>query len=477
MMTEKSVLAIDLGAESGRVMRVGFDGKTFTQDEVHRFDNTPFEAAGALYWNAPRLWHEISAGIYKARAQNDIASIGLCTWGVDFALLDVHGNLIDNPVHYRDGRTNGMTDWVFERVPERISFERTGIDTMSINTLFQLASLKASNSPALKTAETLLTISALFNYWLSGEKVVEFTHATTTQCYNPRASAWDTETLDALELPANIFPEVVQPGTRLGDYRGIPVIATTTHDTASAVVAVPATVSDYAYISSGTWSIMGLELAQPIINDAAFTAGLTNEGGANGTYRLQQNLMALWLAQQSRATWQKAGRSYSYDELVALAREAEPFRSWIDPNDERFLEPGDMPERIRAFCAETGQPTPENEGQIMRTIFESLAFRYRQVLDELTQLTGSRVEHMHIVGGGSRNALLNQMTANVTNRPVFAGPTEGTALGNAIVQLIALGELRDIAEGRVIVGAMGSTDRYDPQNHSEWDEAYRRIRR
>lgn len=474
-MTEQSVLAIDLGAESGRVMRVGFDGERFSLEELHRFRNLPIETPDTLYWNAPRLWYDIQTGIYQGMQRGSIASMGVTSWGVDFALLDTRGHLIDNPVHYRDGRTAGMVEWVFERVPARLVFERTRIQLMSINTLFQLASLKRADSPALTLAHKLLTIPSLFSYWLSGAQVSEFTHVTTTQCYNPRAQAWDEETLGTLDIPTEILPEVVQPGTRIGAYRGVPVIAATSHDTASAVVAVPATTPDYAYLSSGTWSLFGLEVPQPIISDAAFAAAITNEGGAYGTYRLLQNVMGLWLAQQSRATWAAAGKQYSYDELVRLAETAEPFRSLVNPNDARFLEPGDMPQRIRDICRETGQPIPESEGQVMRCIFESLALRYRLVLDRLLTLTGRRVQDLHIVGGGSRNELLNQMTANATGRRVIAGPVESTALGTAIVQFITLGEIASIEEARAILSRSAETKIYEPQETAIYEMQYERL--
>ena len=440
-MTEKSVLAIDLGAESGRVMRIGFDGRAFSLEEIHRFRNSPIETPETLQWNAVQFWHEVQIGIGKALNDNPVASIGLCTWGVDFALLDRSGTLIDNPYHYRDRRAAPMMDWVFERVPARTVFERTGIQLMSINTLFQLASLKATNSPDLQLAETLLTIPSLFYYWLCGVKVGEFTHTTTTQMFNPRLKTWDTQTLDALDIPHHFLPEIVMPGTRIGSYRGVPVIATASHDTASAVAAVPTKTANFAYLSSGTWSLLGLEMPQPVIDDAAFAAGVTNEGGVEGTYRLMQNVMGLWLAQQSRRTWAEAGTNLSYDELTTAARAAAPFRSLFDANDPRFLQPGDMPARIRDYCRETGQPVPESVGQVARSIFESLAFKYHEVIDKLTALTGREIDHIQVVGGGSRNPFLNQLTANATNRPVYAGPVEATALGNALVQFIELGEI------------------------------------
>ncbi len=476
-MTAKSVLAIDLGAESGRVMRVSFDGRSFSLDEIHRFQNIPIETPGTLHWNAVRLWHDIQTGIGKALHDHEIASIGICTWGVDFALLDRAGHLIDNPFHYRDPRSVPMMDWVFERVPARTIFERTGIQHMSINTLFQLASLKAHNSLDLELADTLLTMPSLFLYWLCGVKVAEFTHATTTQMFNPRLKTWDTQTLDALGMSHHFLPDIVMPGTRLGSYRNIPVIATASHDTASAVAAVPTRSENVAYLSSGTWSLLGMEVPQPIITEAAFEAGVTNEGGVEGTYRLMQNVMGLWLVQQSRKIWADTGTRFSYDELIALARTAVPFRSMFDANDARFLEPGDMPARIRKYCRETGQPEPETVGQIGRAIFESLAFKYRQVLDKLIALTGRETDHIHIVGGGSQNPLLNQLTANAINRPVYAGPVEATALGNAMVQLIALGEIANIREGRMILSETISPSIYVPEHRDEYESHYQRLQK
>lgn len=474
-MAEKNVIAVDLGAESGRVMRVGFDGKAFSLEEMNRFANTPIKTDHTLYWNAPRLWYDIQVGLHKALSQHDISSIGVDTWGVDFALLDANGHLIDNPVHYRDKRTTTITDWVYERVPARTVFERTGIQYMHINTLFQLASLKRAQSPQLELAHTLLTIPSLFTYWLSGSTACEFSHVTTTQCYNPRTAAWDTETLDALGLPTDILPEIVPPGTRLGEYKGVPVIAPTTHDTAGAVVAVPTTNENYAFLSSGTWSLFGLEIPQPIITDAAFDARVTNEGGAYGTYRLLQNVMGLWLVQQSRVTWAAAGHDYSYGDLVALAEEADPFTAYIDPNDNRFLEPGDMPARVRDYCQETGQRVPQTHGETLRVIFESLAFKYRHVLDNLISLTGRTVDTLHIIGGGSQNTLLNQLTANAIGRTVIAGPSEGTALGCAIVQFIELGDIKDVWEARQILSQTVRSGVYDPQDGTTFDAQYQRF--
>jgi rhamnulokinase len=473
-MSGRHVIAVDLGADSGRVISVGFDGERLHMEDVHRFPNVPVFAGGTLYWDVLRLWHEIKQGVDAALP--DAAGIGIDTWGVDFALLDRDGNLVGNPVHYRDTRTDGMMEWVFERVPRREVFERTGIQFMQINGLYQLASLARAHSPQLDAAATFLTIADLFNYWLTGNKGCEFTHTTTQQMYNPRARDWDRQLLSWLGIPTHIFPEIVQPGQQIGEYRGVPVLLPPCHDTGSAVVAVPTTTQDYAYISSGTWSLMGLEVDEAVIDDAAYTANVTNEGGMNGTYRLLKNVAGMWLAQQSRYTWRAQGTDYDWDTLTRLATEAPPFRTLIDVDDPLFLAPGDMPARIREFCQRSGQPVPETPGQIMRTIYESLALKYRLTLDKLIGLTGRTVERVHVVGGGSRNALLCQMTADACKRAVVAGPVEATALGNAIVQFMTLGEFGSIREAREMLSRSGDLVRYEPKNVEAWEAAYERFR-
>ena len=472
-MNNCHVIAVDLGAESGRVMDVDFNGQRFTQTEIHRFSNIPVCVRDTLYWDALRLWHEIQHGI--DRVPDGACSVGVDCWGVDFVLLDRDGNMVSNPVHYRDARTDGMPEWVFERVPRATVFDRTGIQVMQINTLYQLASLVKNNSPLLETAETYLSFPDLITYWLSGEKACEFTHATTTQMVNPRAKDWDRATLSELGIPLHIFPEIIQPGTRRGTHNGVPVIAPGTHDTASAVVAVPTVTENFAYLSSGTWSLLGLEVRQPIINEAAYTANVTNEGGFNNTFRFLKNVAGLWIAQQSRATWAAEGTKYSYDQLTALAVEAEPFRSLIDPDASDFLAPGDMPARIRAFCRNTDQPEPETVGQVMRTVFESLALKYRLALDTLVTLADKPVDRLHIIGGGARNQLLCQMTADSTGRDVVAGPYEATALGNAIVQLIALGQIADLAHAREILSRTQETVQFTPRSDTAWDNAFQRF--
>ncbi|HRQ42074.1 MAG TPA: rhamnulokinase family protein [Chloroflexota bacterium] len=467
------VLAVDLGAESGRVMAVHFDGRTLHLDELHRFPNTAVTVGHTLYWDILHLWREIQTGIEKGKVLQP-ASIGVDTWGVDFALLDRQDRLLGNPVHYRDGRTTGMMERAFARVPKEEIFAQTGIQFMPINTLYQLLSLVESKSPQLQIAGTFLTISDLLNFWLTGVKVCEFSNATTTQIFNPGHGRWATDLMSPLDIPFTIFPEIVPPGTRLGAYKGISVIAPACHDTGSAVAAVPTQTPDFAYISSGTWSLVGLEVERPILTAEALAANVTNEGGVYGTYRLLKNVMGLWILQQCRAQWAGEGQSYSYAELVELAREVEVDTAVFNPNDPIFLAPGDHPQRIRALCQQVGQPVPESPGEIVRSVLQSLAWAYREVLHEVTACTepaeaavaAHPVSTIHIVGGGSQNELLIQLTADATGLPVIAGPVEATVIGNALVQLISLGEIADLPQARQIVAEMAELKRYEPRANS-----------
>lgn len=474
-MASKYVIAVDLGAESGRVMQVGYDGHRLQLEEKHRFPTGGLTVGKTMYWDILRLWQDITTGI---KAVSQAAAVGVDTWGVDFALLDRDGHLLANPVHYRDPRTDGMMEWVFERVPRREVFERTGIQFMQLNTLYQLASLACNRSPLLDIAEKFLMLPDLLNYWLSGAMVSEFTIATTTQFYSPHTANWDTDLLARIGIPAHIFPQIVPSGAKLGEYHGVPVIAPACHDTGSAVAAVPTTTQNYAYLSSGTWSLLGLELDAPVITESSYAANVTNEGGVGGKFRFLRNITGMYLIQQSRLTWQEqTGKKYDYAELAALAEAAEPFRSLFDPDDNYFLLPGDFPAHIRQFCDRTGQPQPETPGQVTRAIYESLAYKYRYFLDKLIAVSGQPVERLHIIGGGSRNALLCQMVANAIARPVVAGPAEATAMGNALVQLMALGEFNTLAEAREMLSRSAETVTYTPQRIAAWEDEYERFKK
>ena len=472
-MTRRTVLAVDIGAESGRVMAIHFDGQRLACEEVYRFPNVPVQVRDTLHWDILRLWGDVQIGIGKA---SNPAAIGIDTWGVDFGFLDRAGHLLGDPVHYRDQRTNGMLDYVFGKVPREEIFARTGIQIMAINSLYQMASLVKNQDPALANAAHFVTVPDLLYYWLTGARVNEFTISTTTQCYDPQKKDWAFDLLERVGIPTRLFGEVTQPGQILGQYGTIPVVLGPLHDTESAIVAVPTQTSNYAYNSSGTWSLLGLELLEPMINDDALRINITNEGGFGGTFLMLKNVTGMWLIQESRRAWRTEGQEYDYDTLIKLASETPPLVSLLNPDDPLFLPPGRMPDRIRQYCAQTGQPVPESVGALTRCVFESLALRYRYVLHEMLALTGKRIEALHIVGGGSLNSLVCQMTADAIGCQVIAGPVEATALGNAIVQLIALGDLKSVAEGRRLVRDSFPLRVYQPGDSTPWDAAEPRFK-
>jgi rhamnulokinase len=480
-------LAVDLGAESGRVVVGHLDGEQLALEELYRFPNGPVQVLDRLHWDVLRLWSEIKHGLGLAAQNygNSLVSVGLDTWGVDFGLLASDDTLLGNPYHYRDGRTDGMLEAAFRRVPREEIFERTGIQFIQLNSLYQLLAMAQAQSPALDAARTFLTMPDLFNFWLSGRKVNEFTNATTTQCYDPRAGDWAYDVLERLGLPTRIFGEIVPPGTMLGALRPsviqetgcgqIPVIAPATHDTGSAVAAAPLSAPDAIYLSSGTWSLMGVEVEQPVISAQSLAYNFTNEGGAESTFRLLKNIMGLWLVQESRRQWARAGESFSYAELTDMAAQAPAFGPLVAPGDVRFLKPGDIPGRIQAFCRETGQVATESKGAIVRCALESLALAYRRTAERLDALLGRRLPAIHVIGGGSQNRLLNQFTANATGRPVIAGPVEATAIGNILVQALALGHVSSLAQGRELVRRSFPLVTFEPQHTAAWDAAYKRY--
>jgi|SRR5579864_223910 len=479
-------LAFDLGAESGRAILGTLESGRLTLEEIHRFPNTPVRVFSSLYWDTLRLWHEIQQGLSIAGREKQTAldGIGVDTWGVDFALLDAVGALLENPRHYRDARSNGMMDAVFKIVPRDEVFAQTGIQFMQINSLYQLYAIRLAGAPALACVRTLLMTPDLFNYWLTGVAKSELTIASTSQFYNPQRAGWATELFDRLDLPKRILPEIVAPGTCLGPLlpqiaeashlSTVPVYATGSHDTASAVAAAPAEGDSWCYISSGTWSLMGVELDAPVIDARSLALNLTNEMGACGKTRLLKNIAGLWLLQECRRAWALAGREYSYDELTALAAGAPPFSAVIDPD--AFLEPGDMPAKISAHCRSTGQPAPESVAATARAIFESLALRYREVLESLESLLGRRLNTIHIVGGGSRNRVLNQFVADACGRTVIAGPAEATAMGNVLIQAMGAGELSGLSEVREIVRRSCALETFTPKPAASWDRAYEKFR-
>ncbi len=485
-MSEVSFLAVDLGAESGRAILGNLRDGRLGLEEVHRFPNGPVRVNDHLFWDALRLWSEIQHGLHLAGARSEgrLASLGLDTWGVDFGLLDASDNLVGNPYHYRDSHTDGILDAADQIVPRAEIYRQTGIQFIQFNSLFQLLAMRLANAPALECARTFLNMPDLFNFWLTGRKASEFTVATTTQCYDPTRADWAWGLLEKLGLPARIFQPVVQPGSIFSELRPVvaqeagvprlPVVAVGSHDTASAVAAVPAQTGRYAFISSGTWSLVGSVIDAPLISEASLGFNFTNEGGIGGTYRFLKNISGMWLVQECRRVWAAEGRSYSYAELTALAEAAPPFLALVDPNDEAFLKPGDMPERIRRYCQQRGQPAPETVGGMVRCALESLALAYRQTIEQIEQVLGYRLEAIHIVGGGSQNRLLNQFTADATGLPVIAGPVEATAIGNLLVQAMALERLASLEEARTVVRNSFPVEVFEPEAQAAWDDAYRR---
>jgi rhamnulokinase len=498
-------LAVDMGASSGRHVAGLFDGELLTLEEVHRFENGPVTVGDHLHWDLLHQWDNIQQGLRASAAKygERIRSIGVDTWGVDFGLLGRGDELLGNPYHYRDARTERMIDRATKIVPREEIFAQSGLQFMRFNTLYQLLAMRLTDSPLLEAAESLLMMPDLFNWLLTGVKVNEFTEATTTQFFDPRRKVWATDLLARFELPARILGEVIQPGTTLGPLRpavaeatgltNVKVVAPGTHDTASAVMAVPAMSKpdargrvsprrvseppDWCYISSGTWSLMGVETAEPIVNEKCRALNFTNEGGVGGTTRVLKNICGLWMVQECRRRWNQGGVSYSWDHLAREAAAAPPLMSLVDVDDDRFAAPGDMPEAIRAYCRRAGQPVPEGVGAVIRCALESLALKYRQVLAWLEELVGGRIETIHIVGGGTQNRQLCQMAADACRRRVVAGPIEATAIGNVMMQAVSAGVVASIAEAREVIRRSFSVEEYHPQDPDPWDTAQERYRR
>jgi rhamnulokinase len=483
-------LAIDLGAESGRVIAGLWNGKTLGLEEVYRFPNGPVYLAGSLRWDVLRLWAEIQNGLALAAKKygKSIVSVGADTWGVDFVLLSRNGEMLGQPFHYRDARTNGIMQKAFRKVPRAEIFAQTGLQFMQLNTLFQLLALKHNTPALLDQTDTLLFMPDFIHWALCGSRVAEFTIASTSQCLNPVSRTWAANLLKKFGLPLRIFPKLVPPGTTLGGLRAemservglgrVNVVAPPAHDTASAVAGVPTVNTgkpNWAYLSSGTWSLMGVEVSKPSLSARTLEMNLTNEGGVDGTYRLLKNIMGLWLVQQCKQAFDSLGQDYDYAQLARLASKAPALRSLVNLDDARFLNPPDMPTAIQAFCRETHQPIPRTQGQLVRCAYESLALKYRQVLACLEELSGNRLEVIHVVGGGSKSEMLNQFTADACQRPVLAGPVEATAMGNLLVQARASGELSSLAEMRSVVRASSGVKVFEPREAGPWETAAGRL--
>jgi len=484
----KKYIAVDLGAESGRVMLGSVSTEKLILEEIHRFRNGPIEENGALKWDIQRLMSEIKEGLRKAvkAAGTQVWGIGVDSWGVDFGLLDADGNLIENPYHYRDSQTNGMVEKACEMMSKRQIYENSGIQFMQINSLYQLLAMRLRNSIALAKARYLVFIADLVSYFLCGKIFAEYTLASTSQFMDMRTGQWSKAIMEALSLPTEILPKIVAPGTVVGQLSAavgmelgcgpIPVIAVGSHDTASAVAAVPASGANWAYLSSGTWSLMGVEVPRAVIDDKTFAYEFTNEGGVEKTIRLLKNIMGLWLIQECRRQWQREGAELTYDEITAMAEEARPFAGLLRVDDAMFLAPGDMPGRVNEYLARTGQKTTEDKGQVIRIILESLALRYREVAEHLEDATGRAIEVLHIVGGGIQNKLLCQFTASATGKKVVTGPIEATASGNILMQARATGQIQDLSQARAIVRRSFGLEEYQPQDTELWDRQYQKSK-
>ncbi len=485
MAQNANYIAVDLGAESGRVMlgRVA-DGR-LSLEQAHRFANGPIQEQDSLRWDFDRLLSDIKTGIGLAvkKAGDKVQGIGVDTWGVDFGLLGEDGRLLEKPYHYRDSRTNGVMEKAFAKMPKRQVYENTGIQFMQLNSLYQLLAMRLAGSDTLAKTERLLFMADLFSYFLCGRAFGEYTLASTSQMMDMKTGRWSKTIFKTLSLPLEIMPHVTRPGTVVGELTPevakeigcgrIPLIAVGSHDTASAVLGVPGQGDRWAYLSSGTWSLMGVEIPQAIVNDKSFAYEFTNEGGTDNTIRLLKNIMGLWLVQECKRQWQREGQDLSYGELTAMASKAKPFFGYVDCDNSDFLAPGDMPARINKCLSETGQQPTQDKGQMVRLVLESLALKYRTVLNAIEDVTGISIETLHIVGGGIQNELLCQFTADATGRKVVTGPIEATASGNILLQAKATGQIKSIDEARQVVRNSFEMKEYQPQDKTRWEQQYK----
>ncbi|NMP37712.1 MAG: rhamnulokinase [Clostridiales bacterium] len=482
---EKRVLAFDFGASSGRAILGIFDGETIRLEEVHRFANEPVSVNGTVYWDILRLFHEIKTGLAAAKAAGGFESVGIDTWGVDFGLIGKDGALLENPVHYRDKRNNGMIEEAAKLMPLDKLYDITGIQFMEFNTLFQLLSLKKNRPHVLEAADKLLFTPDLFNYMLTGKISAEYSIATTSQMVDLETQTWSKEILDTFGIDEKLLPQIAETGRVIGEISEdikqelglgeVKVISVAAHDTQSAITATPTSEKDFAFISCGTWSLFGTETETPIINDKAKRLNVTNEGGYGYSTAFLKNICGLWLIQESRRQWKREGKEYSYAELEQMALAAEPLRSFIDPDAPEFVAMGNIPERVREFCRKTGQYVPQSVGEIMRCIYESLAMKYRYVFEGIMDCTGKSYPQIHIMGGGTKDGLLCRMTADSCNCKVFAGPIEATVLGNVVVQLISGGAISGISQAREIIARGENLKEFTPGSADEWSAAYERF--
>ena len=485
-MARSVALAIDLGASGGRVVSGAFDGHLLELEEIHRFENAPVAMGGQLVWDLVRLWQEVVQGMRAAAARHgsQVSTVGVDTWGVDFSFLGTDDVLLANPVCYRDARTHGMLAAAERIVPRAEIFAATGLQFMEINSLYQLLSMQQQRSSVLAAADRMLMIPDIMHWLLSGVRSNERTNASTSQCFDPQRGTWAFDLLDRFALPRQLFGPIVEPGTVLGPLRpelaletglsGVRVVVPGTHDTASAVAAVPAPEPpsdrpDWCYVSLGTWALVGAELSRPLVTPACLERNFTNEAGIGGTTRLLKNICGLWLVQQCRASWQRSGKEWTWEQLTALAAEAPPLVTLVDPNHPSLVAPHDMPEAIRTLARETGEPVPETTAAVVRTALESVAAAVRRTVEELDSLLGRRLGRIHVVGGGVKNGMLCQWIADACQRPVIAGPVEATAIGNLLVQQLASGGTVDLRSVREVVRNSFEITRYEPRDHARWN--------
>ncbi|NIA06962.1 MAG: rhamnulokinase [Actinobacteria bacterium] len=489
MEQKKQYIAVDLGAESGRVMLGTVSAEKLSLEEIFRFANNPIKEDGHLKWDFDGLFSQIKTGIAKAIKQSDgeISGIGVDSWGVDFGLLDENGELIENPYHYRDSRTEGVMEKAFELMDKGDIYRNSGIQFMPINTVYQLLAMRLANSQALAKAKKLVFMADLVSRCLCGRAYAEYTLASTSQLMDMRTGQWSQAIFDKLALPLEIMPEVIKPGTIAGQLTPqiceelgcgpIRLIAVGSHDTADAVAAVPVNSNSWEYLSSGTWSLIGIETPQAIINDKSEKYSFTNEGGVEDTIRFLKNIVGLWILQECRRQWQREGTDLSYAELTSMAKDASPFAAYMDPDYGEFLSPGNMPEKINQYLTKTGQYKLDDKGQIVRLILESLAFKYREVIEAIEDTTSQRLDVLHIVGGGIKNELLCQFAANATGKKVIAGPVEATACGNILMQALACGQIGSLAQGRHLVGKSFELKKYHPEEPGIWSARHQEIKK
>lgn len=482
----KKYLAFDYGASSGRSIVATFDGKKIELIETHRFNSDPVMLNGTFTWDFLRLFFEMKKGFQKTFVEHkDISSVGVDTWGVDFGLIGKNGELLANPVHYRDTRTDGMIEYADSIIPKKDIFNTTGTAFQKFNTLYQLLALTKAKSPVLDIADTMLFIPDLFNYYLTGKKCCEFTITSTSQMYDPSKGTWAKDMLEKFGIRTDILPEIVPAATKIGNIKpeladelgipSIPVVAVAEHDTGSAALSVPYEQEHSAFLSSGTWSLLGIELPKPVINDKTRELNYTNEGCINNEYRLLKNIMGLWIQNECIRNWEAKGEKIAFKELDQSVIDAEPFIAVIDVDDPSFFEPYKMPEKIQEFCRKTGQRVPETHGEIMRVVMESLALKYRQAIEGLEEIVGFRIPALNIVGGGTKNRVLSEFTANAINRKVIAGPIEATAIGNISAQMIAMGDVKNVAEVKEVIKNSFPLEYYKPKNVEAWDAAYEKL--